>query len=176
MTYLPDSAVAFIVLHYSATPIEHDVPVSVIDQWHRQRGFNEVGYHYYVRKDGMVERGRDLTQPGRFEQGAHSKDENSKSIGICYEGGVSIKDRNRGYDTRAAEQIKAMTLLITSLRERFPHARVEGHRDMPGASTQCPGFDGAAWWAKAQIQQQKNWLAVFIENLIAALRGQKGGA
>jgi len=147
MTYQPDSRVRWIVQHYSATPIEIDLTADDIDEMHRKRGFREIGYHYFIRKNGMVETGRDLSQPGRFETGAHSKGENSASIGICLEGGVTLDARNVGVDNRTQAQIKAQIKLIRELLLRFPNARVEGHRDMPGAATQCPGYNAAAWWA-----------------------------
>ena len=146
MTYRPDSQVKWIVIHYSATPVESDFSAADIDKMHRARGFNEIGYHKYIRKSGLVEKGRDLDQPGRFEQGAHSKGENGASIGICYEGGVYRSNPNKGMDTRTPEQIDAMISVIDDLLDRYPNAKVVGHRDMPGAATQCPGFDATAWW------------------------------
>ena len=153
MTYRPDSAVTWIVVHYSATPIERDFTIADIDQMHRVRGFKEVGYHYFIRKDGTIEAGRDLSEPGRFEQGAHSKGENDESIGICYEGGVSASAPNVGYDTRTHAQRVAMEGLILTLLDRFPRAIVEGHRDMPGAATQCPGFDVRTWWSEVSARR-----------------------
>jgi N-acetylmuramoyl-L-alanine amidase len=146
MSYLPDSRVMYLVIHYSATPIESDFSSADIDKMHRARGFNEIGYHYFLRKVGRVETGRDLSQPGHFEVGAHSKGENSQSIGICFEGGVRAAAPNVGFDSRTPAQIAAMIRLIDELHERFPGAVVTGHRDMPGAATQCPGFDARAWW------------------------------
>ena len=146
MTYLPDGRVTHIVIHYSATPIEKDFSAAEIDRMHRARGFNEIGYHYFIRKDGMVETGRDLSQPGRFEQGAHAKGNNASSIGICFEGGVRASAPSVGFDSRTPAQTAAMIKLIRQLMDRFPGAIVEGHRDMPGAATQCPGFDARAWW------------------------------
>lgn len=148
MTYLPDENVKWLVIHYSATPIEHNVTARSIDAMHRQRGFKEIGYHFYIRQSGWVEKGRDTDKPGRFEMGAHSKGENDASIGICYEGGVTLAEPHIGRDTRTPEQIAAMIKLIDDLHARFPKAKVEGHRDMPGAATQCPGFDAASWWAQ----------------------------
>lgn len=152
MSYLPDSKVDTIVIHYSATPIESDFTAADIDQMHRARGFREIGYHYFIRKDGTVETGRDLSQAGRFEVGAHSKGENSSSVGVCYEGGVRHSDVNKGFDSRTPAQTAAMIKLIRELQDRFKGAKVVGHRDMPYASTQCPGFDAGAWWAGVESQ------------------------
>ena len=146
MSYLPDSRVTWIVIHYSATPIERSVTAADIDAMHKQRGFGKIGYHYFIRRDGTVETGRDLSQPGRFEMGAHSSGENDASIGICYEGGVTKAAPNLGFDSRTPAQTAAMIGLIHALLKRFPGALVRGHRDMPHAATQCPGFDATAWW------------------------------
>lgn len=156
MTYKTDSAVTHIVLHYSATPIERDFTAADIDKMHRDRGFNEIGYHYFIRKDGTVETGRDLSQPGRFEVGAHSRGENSQSVGICFEGGVRAAAPNIGFDSRTAAQTAAMIGLIDDLQTRFVGAIVEGHRDMPGAATQCPGFSGREWWSSVLKSRQGN--------------------
>lgn len=146
MSYLPDSKVTAIVIHYSATPIEKNYTAADIDAMHRARGFYEIGYHFFIRRDGTVETGRDLSQPGRFEVGAHSQGENSSSIGICYEGGVRAAAPAVGFDSRTPAQTFAMIKLIRQLLERFPSAIVRGHREMPGAATQCPGFTASAWW------------------------------
>lgn len=146
MSYLPDSEVTYIVIHYSATPVEEDYSAADIDRMHKARGFREIGYHYFIRKGGRVEIGRDLSQAGRFEVGAHSKGENSRSIGVCYEGGVRKANPNIGFDSRTEAQKESMERLVKQLLERFPNAIVKGHRDMPNAATQCPAFDATAWW------------------------------
>jgi len=172
VTYQPDSRVAYIVQHYSATPIESDFTAADIDRMHRARGFNGIGYHYFIRKNGMVETGRDLSQPGRFETGAHSKGENSVSIGICVEGGVTRSARDVGVDNRTPAQIAAQIKLIRNLLRRFPNARVVGHRDMPGAATQCPGYDASAWWAevsKPALPQSAN--GGIMAAIIAFIKG-----
>lgn len=150
MTYLPDENVKWIVIHYSATPVELDFSASDIDAMHKRRGWNGIGYHKYIRKSGIVEKGRDLN-----EQGAHVKGHNHHSIGICYEGGVYQDDPNTGLDTRTQEQKEAMVRVIRELLVRYPNAKVEGHRDMPGAATQCPGFDAGKWWEFVKNEQPK---------------------
>ena len=172
MTYRPDENVNWIVIHYSATPVERDVSIADIDAMHRKRGFKEVGYHKYIRKNGFVENGRDLTQPGCFEQGAHSKGENSASIGVCFEGGVYQDDPNTGLDTRTPAQKEAMIRVIDDLLKRYPNAKVVGHRDMPGAATQCPGFDATAWWDSVinERRQQPNVIGSILSWLMKLLK------
>ena len=52
-----------------------------IHQWHIDRGWSGIGYHFFVRKDGSVYRGRPENTVG-----AHASGANSDSIGICAEG------------------------------------------------------------------------------------------
>lgn len=177
MSYAPDSQVTYIVIHYSATPVERDFTIADIDRMHRKRGFRETGYHYFYRKDGTEEAGRDLSQPGRFEIGAHSKGENSQSIGLCYEGGVRADSPNLGFDSRTPAQKRAMEARIRQLLVRFPGAVVKGHRDMPGAATQCPGFDATAWWDEVSRQAvtrppQSGLLALIIQYITKLFRRQ----
>jgi N-acetylmuramoyl-L-alanine amidase len=179
MSYRTDSQINTLVIHYSATPIEDDYSSTDIDRMHRKRGFNEIGYHIYIRKDGSEEFGRDLSQPGRFEQGAHSKGENDTSIGICYEGGVRGSDLNLGFDSRTPEQIATMIKVIDRLQCRFVGSIVEGHRDMPGAATQCPGFNARLWWDSVLAERNKpkenvGYQAVtdFLLSFINVLRGK----
>lgn len=158
MTYHPLSAVKYLTIHYSATPIERSYTLADIDAMHVRRGFNGIGYHAFGPRAGGWQAGRKVTEAGRFEQGAHSKGENDEALGYCYEGGVSIKDTNTGYDTRTPAQVKAMIdwidthLALTGGDGIDPELGpvVIGHRDMPGAATQCPGFDVGAWWRGVQ--------------------------
>ena len=50
------------------------------------RHFRDIGYHYYITRDGRVHPGRPLSL-----EGAHCFGHNRHSIGICYEGGLDGK-------------------------------------------------------------------------------------
>jgi len=143
MTTLTQKNVKYIVIHYTATPVESDFSAADIDRMHKKRGWKGIGYHKYIRKSGFIEKGRELR-----EQGAHVRGHNHHSVGVCYEGGVYANSPNVGRDTRTPEQEAAMIRVIRELLDRYPGAQVIGHRDMPGAATQCPGFDAGAWWAE----------------------------
>ena len=53
-----------IIVHCSATKAGQDFTATDIDRWHRERGFNGIGYHYVIRLDGKLEKGRDVALPG----------------------------------------------------------------------------------------------------------------
>lgn len=182
MSYAPDSAVTHLVQHYSATFIESEYTYERLERDHLARGFREVGYHFYITyprpgKPARVLMGRDLSQAGRFEIGAHSQGENDESIGICLEGGLTkATGPNKGLDTRHPDQIKLQIELIDKMQDRFPNAVVRGHRDMPGAATQCPGYNATEWWdgvLKERAAKAKPNLFVVLAQLISALFGGK---
>ena len=122
--------ITLIILHCSATPEGTDIGAAKIDEWHRARGFAQIGYHWVVRLDGTIEQGRpeELT-------GAHCKNHNLHSIGVCYIGGLRRApkgDKKAFYpaDTRTPQQKQALEQLLKELHQRYPTALIVGHRDM----------------------------------------------
>lgn len=111
-----------IVIHCSATIEGQDIDAATIDKWHKQRGWRGIGYHYVVKLDGTIEKGRK-----EEEIGAHVKYHNRNTIGICYVGGLD-KDM-KPKDTRTEAQKSSLLSLIKGLKKRYPDAIILGHRD-----------------------------------------------
>lgn len=122
-----------IIIHCSATPEGRDVTVDDIRKWHKQRGFNDIGYHYVIYRDGSVHNGRDVNIAG-----AHCVNHNSYSIGVCYVGGMT-KDNKSAKDTRNDAQKKALLDLLKKLKKLYPMAKIHSHKDF--ANKDCPSFD-----------------------------------
>lgn len=131
-------AIDKIIIHCSATPPKMDIGVAEIRQWHLEKGWADVGYHYVIRRSGNIE-------PGRPERliGAHVQGQNSDSIGICMVGGVDDKNRPESNFTRS--QWAALEHLVTQVLVTYPGAEISGHRDWTDAKA-CPSFDAKAWW------------------------------
>ena len=64
MTVSRDVSVDYLVVHCSATPPEMDIGVEEIRRWHMRTGGENVGYHYIIRRDGSIEKGRTDGTPG----------------------------------------------------------------------------------------------------------------
>lgn len=122
-----------IIVHCTATPEGRPHTAKDVDMWHRQRGFDGIGYHFFVRLDGTVEPGRPLEKIG-----AHCLGHNAHSIGICYVGGLT-KDGKSPKDTRTPAQREALRGLVAYLRRLFPNITLHGHREF--AAKACPSFD-----------------------------------
>ena len=122
-----------IIIHCSATPEGRDNTIEDIDKWHKAKGWKGVGYHYVIHLDGSI-------HPGRSEDevGAHCSGENSKSIGICYIGGLA-KDCSTPKGTRTEAQKQSLLELLKELKERYPNATIHGHREFVDKA--CPCFD-----------------------------------
>lgn len=135
-------SITLIVLHCSAVRPGQRSSAADIDNWHRKKHWKGIGYHYVVRRDGSVELGRPLAEPG-----AHVVGHNRYSIGICYEGGLDANGEEA--DTRTPEQVKALRQLVEQLHEVFPKALIVGHHDLnPGKP--CPCFDAVAEYRDLQ--------------------------
>ena len=134
--------ITLLIVHCTATSAGREVSLSEVDQWHRQRGWKGIGYHYLIRLDGTVERGRP-----EAEIGAHCQNHNEHSIGICYVGGLD--NLNRPADTRTPAQRLALRELLETLHARYPQALIVGHH-LFHPQKACPCFDAAAEYADLQ--------------------------
>jgi N-acetylmuramoyl-L-alanine amidase len=61
--------------------------LSRVDARHRRRGLRCVGFHYVIRENGTLERGRPLR-----EVGAHCLGYNTDSVGVCLCGKGQLTD------------------------------------------------------------------------------------
>ncbi|WP_455664823.1 N-acetylmuramoyl-L-alanine amidase [Phocaeicola sp.] len=126
--------ITLIIIHCSATPEGRSLDFEACRYEHiHHRHFRDIGYHFYITRGGEIHRGREIEKVG-----AHCKNHNSHSIGICYEGGLSAD--SKPMDTRTLEQKGALLALLRELRGVFPEALIVGHHDLNPVKA-CPCFD-----------------------------------
>jgi len=111
-----------IVLHHAAAT---SASPEDIHRWHLMQGWRGIAYHFYIRKDGSVYRGREENV-----QGGHTLNFDATSIGICFEGNFE----NEGM---REQQIDAGAELLAYLRENYGNLPVMRHCDLN--ATACPG-------------------------------------
>lgn len=117
-----------IVVHCSDSPDYLDIGAKEINEWHIQRGWREIGYHYVIRRNGEIEKGR----PEEVS-GAHAKGANGRSLGIVWVGRNSI----------SPEQNKSLIGLINWLRGKYNIEidNVKGHCEAVETDKTCPNIN-----------------------------------
>ncbi len=111
-----------IILHHAESK---SCTADDIHRWHLANGWCGIGYHFFVRKDGSIYRGRP-----EGDVGSHAKGSNSDSIGICFEGSYMT-------ETMPDVQINAGRELVAYLKNKYGITTVQKHKDV--CSTNCPG-------------------------------------
>ena len=134
-----------IILHCSASD-DPKQTAAMIDQWHKARGFAKIGYHYFIRFDGTIERGRGLE-----EIGAHAEGCNKDSVGICLAG---LK-----FFTTA--QFDSLSRVLGRLKYLYPKATVHGHCEFSNKS--CPVFDYSRFKKEYEWTGTNSLLKTFLK-------------
>lgn len=126
----------WIVIHHSATP---NGSVAAFDRMHKQKGWDECGYHFVIGNgdgagDGQIEVG---PRWPKQKWGAHAKTPDNKynefGIGICLVG-------NFENSRPTAKQQQSLARLTSYLMRTYgiSSGNIVGHQDT-GKSTACPG-------------------------------------
>ena len=112
-----------IILHHSGVTVLQSV--ETLHNYHKNtNGWAGIGYHFYVRKDGSIYKGRPIEYIG-----AHASDNNSDSIGICAEGNFEVEEMSDAQKSSIKE-------LINYLLSNYNIEIIQGHKDVN--STSCP--------------------------------------
>ncbi len=142
----------YVVWHCSATPPSQDIGSAQIDIMHKARGWDGIGYHLVIRRDGGVEVGEDLKR-----WGAHVKGINPVSVGVCLIGGVDEDFNSENNFTD--EQWQAAKHVYEFLTLLYKNASHCGHRDFSADTNRdgrvqrqefmkdCPCFSVREWIA-----------------------------
>lgn len=124
--------IKYIIIHAADTLADMDIGAKEIRRWHIDgNGWRDIGYHYVIRRDGTLERGRSEQTPG-----AHASGYNTESLGICMVGGKP--DCNY-----TAAQWECLEYVVRDLLKRYTGSEVIGHRDV--SPKPCPMFNAKAW-------------------------------
>ncbi|MCM1042381.1 MAG: N-acetylmuramoyl-L-alanine amidase [Bacteroides sp.] len=140
--------VKYIAVHCTATRQQSTSIAGLKAHW-ASLGWKKPGYHYVVMPSGKVERLLDESEVSNGVKGF-----NACLINVAYAGGID--DSGKATDNRTEAQKAALYFLLEQLRERYPQAVIQGHRDFSpdldgnGIITsdeylkECPCFDARA--------------------------------
>ncbi|MCM3411449.1 peptidoglycan recognition protein family protein [Metabacillus litoralis] len=119
----PIKSVKKIVAHHPAHPTWD---INDIHKAHQNKGWNGIGYNYFITQDGRIQLGRGMNV------GAHCEGHNSNTLGVSFQGNFEIQIPTEAqYRTGAKLIAKLLTDARLSIQD------VIGHRDL--AATVCPG-------------------------------------
>lgn len=142
-----------IILHCSATREGQELDADTIRSWHLARGWADIGYHFVVKLDGVIETGRTLDRVG-----AHTKGHNADSIGICYVGGLNSEgDPKNTMTPRQRDSITRLcyALCVSLNKSLLLHA----HNEF--SSKACPSFAIAD-----TFEELRHWCASYQQRFI----------
>lgn len=108
-----------VIFHHS---LSDHATIEEITQWHKARGFDTIGYHFVIQKNGSVDAGRNIHQ-----YGAHAKGKNTDSIGVCFVGDFSKYPPTKEQLQKGAE----LYIELCSMYGKF--LKLEYHHEL------CPG-------------------------------------
>lgn len=134
-----------VVVHWTAHFLNQGyVGSEEIEEIHLARGFSTVGYHYIIKRDGSLQRGRPINR-----QGAHALENghNKYSIGIAFVAGYNCNSGNENYknyisaESITGEQWKTLDRFLKAFYLVWPGGQVWGHNDTDPGNKVDPGID-----------------------------------
>lgn len=136
-----------VVIHCADTPSTMDIGAEEIRSWHvNDNGWKDIGYHYVIRRDGTIEKGRNIETVG-----SHVYGHNKNSVGICLIGGKPIKGQKRDINLFTVEQLESLETLLYNLKALLQTSfKIVGHCDLDRKKT-CPNFNVQKWLKERNI-------------------------
>ena len=128
--YLNPKAIKYLVVHCADTPDDEHLTAVDIHKMHLGFGWDGVGYHRVITRDGMIEQGRP-----DYWIGAHVYSHNHESLGVCLIGRSQFSDA----------QMDALDTVLRQWKDHYPDAEIRGHCDFDNTEKTCPNFDAGAW-------------------------------
>lgn len=113
-----------VYIHCSASDNPNHDNIETITQWHLGRGFNTIGYHFFINKNGDIYKGRDLEKIPASQQG-----HNTGSLAICLSGLNNFTEK----------QFTSLQKLCLFVNDNMRNITYHGHCEVSNKT--CPNFD-----------------------------------
>jgi len=136
-----------VVVHWTETPTNKNIGSEEINETHLANNLNGIGYHYVIRRDGSLQRGRPANIIGEH---AVVNDHNQRSIGIVFVGGINVPSETRNIEdftsvqSLTRSQFNTFDHFCRSFYNVFEGGQIVGHQDIDDL-TNDPGFDVRAY-------------------------------
>lgn len=122
-----------VVIHASDTHTNKNIGSVEINEIHNQLGHDGIGYHYVIRRDGRLQRGR---PPNKVGDHAPVNNHNLRSLGVVLVGGInastgaSNSSELRSAQSFTREQFTTLEKFLSVFYQRYPGGQVFGHNDI----------------------------------------------
>lgn len=138
---MENDSIKFLVVHCSDTPNSQNLNANDIHKMHINFGWNGIGYHKVILRNGTLESGRP-----EYWQGAHVYGYNDQSLGVCL----------IGKDEFTPIQFRTLKKLLDYWKSKYPNASIVGHRDITDSDKTCPNFDVKRWIETTKKNENRN--------------------
>jgi N-acetylmuramoyl-L-alanine amidase len=122
--------IKLLVVHCSNTPDKKNLGASDIHKMHLGFGWDGIGYHKIIKKDGSIEYGRP-----EFWVGAHVYGKNEISLGVCLIGTNNFTEK----------QFFSLNKVLYDWKIKYPQAVIKGHNETIKTNKTCPNFNVYEW-------------------------------
>ncbi len=129
--------IKFLIVHCSDTNDEENITAIDIHKMHLEFGWNGIGYHKIILRNGNIENGRP-----EFWKGAHVKGINNQSLGVCLVGRENF----------TTKQFSSLKKVLVGWKKKYTSAIIMGHRDVVKTHKTCPNFNVSKWLIKENIK------------------------
>ena len=132
-----------VVVHWTDTYSNKNIGSEELNRTHIELGINGIGYHYVIRRDGSLQRGRPVNVKGDH---ASENGHDEYSIGLAFVGGINAPSGTdfpttyRSASSLTLSQMNTFREFCQAFYNRFPGGQILGHNDVDQFE-QDPGFD-----------------------------------
>jgi N-acetylmuramoyl-L-alanine amidase len=133
---LDKTKINLLIVHCSDTPDDKDLRALDIHEMHLSFGWDGIGYHKVICRNGNIENGRP-----EFWIGAHTFNKNKRSLGVCLIGRNNFSDL----------QFLSLKNLLIEWKIKYPNSIILGHRDSINTNKTCPNFNVNEWCKKENL-------------------------
>ena len=128
--------IKYLVIHCSDTEDNMDIGAIEIHKMHLKFGWNGVGYHKIICRNGEIENGRP-----EYWAGAHARGFNEISLGVCLIGKKNFTKK----------QFKSLEKILRIWKKKYPKTEIIGHYVISDTKKTCPNFDVKKWCAMKKL-------------------------
>lgn len=151
-----------IIVHWTETNINQDIGAEEVQAWSAENGLG-IPYHYLIRRDGSLQRGRPINEVG----GPLANNHQQYSIQIAFVGGINAPsdiqeiDRFLSSDSLTSAQMNTFKLFLAKSYAAWPGIQALGHNEIDQQQVD-PGFN-VTIYAKDVFQKRSVYTDLYNE-------------